>query len=347
VAVAFLLFVGFYVFAGIWSEAPIAALKYKGLYGLAVLSGFFLAYSIRDFRDLEISLRVLLVGSAIFAAFIVVEFVFHPSAIIHRNRLALWGMNANRVGQTLAPMLLISAYLALYARVKFWRMAGYGVGVVLGVLIMYTGSRGAAGEAVLGCFIISIPLVRQPLLLGFVGLVVGVAVFFSFSFSQVDATERLLDISFDTRQGVWGHALETFREAPIFGKGWVFNITEGGQASSANMHSIYLQTAVETGIVGVVFLAIVVLCLAFKGASTLRFMRDAGVETQSAYLALGICVAVLAHGVIEAGSVRGSTLNGLMFPFAIGLLDRLPEMVEELWASGDEIEAAEPEAYDE
>ena len=46
VAIAFLLYVGFYVFAGIWSDAPIAALKYKGLYGLAVLSGFYFITSV-------------------------------------------------------------------------------------------------------------------------------------------------------------------------------------------------------------------------------------------------------------------------------------------------------------
>ncbi len=39
--------------------------------------------------------------------------------------------------------------------------------------------------------------------------------------------------------------------------------------------------------------------------------------------------AVLAHGVIEAGMVMGSTLNGMMLPFGIALFDRLPEMLHE------------------
>ncbi len=59
-------------------------------------------------------------------------------------------------------------------------------------------------------------------------------------------------------------------------------------------------------------------------------MRTSGFETQNAYLALGIAGAVLAHGVIESASMMGSSINGFLLPFALGLFDRLPEMSREV-----------------
>ena len=84
-----------------------------------------------------------------------------------------------------------------------------------------------------------------------------------------------------------------------------------------------------------ILLAIAVIYAAATGLSMFRFMRAAGIEPQTAYLALGLAGAILAHGVVEAGTVRGSTVNGLMLPFALGLFDRLPEIVREAWHSGE------------
>lgn len=345
-AIVFLVYVGVYVFAGLWSDVPVSALKYKGLYGLAVLSGFMLAYSVRDFRDLELGLRVLLVAAAMFGAFILLEFVRDPAAIFHRDRLSFWGMNANRIGQTLAPMLMICAYLALHASAKPWKIAGFGVGMVLGVLLMYTGSRGAAGEALLGCFVISIPLIRRPGLLAVVAVIIGVTVIFTLSRALTDAPERLLNVSLETREAPWTFAMSEFRDAPLFGHGWVYYNGPQGP-SSQNMHSIYLQTLVETGLFGFIIMGIAVVYVSFRGLRMLRIVRWSGIETQTAYLALGVAAAILAHGVIEAGTVRGSTLNGVMLPFALGLFDRIPELLRQLGAGENQAGSGEPDAYGE
>ncbi|MEE9131723.1 MAG: O-antigen ligase family protein [Phycisphaerales bacterium] len=330
-AFVFLTFVGLYVLASLWSDFPLDALKYKGLYGLSVVSGFLLARSVRDFRDLEIGLRALVMGAAVFGTLMLVEVVRNPSTVFHLQRLSFWGMNANRIGQTIAPMLIVTAYVALFDRAAAWRLAAYVIGGALGILLMYTGSRGGAGEALLGCFIVATPLIRRPFVLIVVAGLVGFAVVFTLATAATDAPERLLNLSLETREGIWDFARSEFADAPVFGQGWIYNTGggPGGGLSSRNMHSIYVQVAVETGAFGVFFMGIAMLFVLFKGLSTYRYVRSFGIEPQTVYLALGLVAAVLAHGVIEAGTVMGSTLNGMMLPFGIALFDRLPELIRQ------------------
>ncbi len=339
--VVLLAFVGLYVLASFWSDFPLDALKYKGLYGLSVVSGFLLARSIRDFRDLEIGLRALVTGAAVFGALMLVEVVRNPTTVFHLQRLAFWGMNANRIGQTIAPMLIVTAYVALFDRAAVWRLAAYVIGGALGILLMYTGSRGGAGQALLGCFIVATPLIRRPFVLIVVAGLVGFAVVFTLATAATDAPERLLSFSLETREGIWSLARSEFADAPLFGQGWIYNTAgPGGGLSSRNMHSIYLQVAVETGVFGVFLMGIAMLLVLFKGLSTYRYVRSVGIEPQTAYLALGLVAAVLAHGVIEAGTVMGSTLNGMMLPFGIALFDRLPELIRQ---TSDEWDDTAPE----
>lgn len=325
-ATVFLIYVSLYVLAGLWSDAPFDALKYKGLYGLAVLAGFMLARSLRDFRDLEFGMRALAIGVAVFAALMALEFVKNPTLIFNRGRLGFWGMNPNRIGQTLAPMLIVLAYIALYDSVRIWRLSAYVIGVIVGIQLMYTGSRGAAGEAAIGCFVIAIPLFKRPGMLLVVGTIVASAVLFTFVTANTDAPDRLIHGSLETREGIWAFARSQFAEAPLFGKGWIYNTTAGA-LSSRNMHSIYLQTAVEVGLLGLTVMSLTLLFVFSRGFQMFKFVKRTGIETQAAYLSWAFVIAVLGHGIIEAGSIRGSTINGLMLPFGLGLFDRLPTLV--------------------
>ena len=336
-AVAFLLFVGFYVIAALWSDLPVAALKYKGLYGLAVLSGFMLAYSIRDFRDLELSLRLLLVAATIFAGLILMEFLTNPAALIQNERLSFWDMNPNRIGQSLAAMLILTAYLALYDRSTFWRRTAYIVGSVLGIMLIFTGSRAAAGEAFIGCLVVAIPMFRKPGTLVFLGILVGITIIIVMKTAEVAGPDRLLDASLDNRQGVWTKAISLWQESPLYGRGWVFNLV-GDRAATANLHSMYLQTLVEAGIFGIGLMAMAMFYLVNAGRGLLRHIREYDVVVPSAYLALAYVVAIFVHGTVESGTLQGSTLNAMMLPFALGLFDRIPEMLrgEDVW--GEPIE---------
>ena len=340
-ATVFLIYVGLYVLAGLWSDAPLDAMKYKGLYGLVALAGLMLAQGLRDFRDLELGMRALAVGIAIFAVLMVLDFLKHPNLILHRGRLGFWGINPNRIGQTLAPMLIVLAYLALYDRTRIWRLSAYAIGIIVGIQLMYTGSRGAVGEAALGCFVIAIPLFKRPGMLIVVGAIVGIAVLFTFITAGSDAPVRLLHGSLETREGIWAYARSQFAEAPLFGKGWIYNTTERG-LSSRNMHSIYLQTAVEVGLLGITVMGIMLLVVITRGIGMFKYVKSVGIETHTVYLAWAFVIAVLGHGIIEAGSVRGGTINGLMLPFGLGLFDRLPTLVRaarQQWVESEQIES--------
>ncbi len=245
-------------------------------------------------------------------------------------------MNPNTIGMAAAPMLIICAHVALYDASKSWKIASYVIGSVLGVIILYTGSRGAAGQAVLGCFIISIPLLRRPGVLAVVAVLVTSTATIAFASIETEGRERLLDPNLGSREGVWGLALDDFRDAPIFGQGWVYTTRLRGGGSTANRHSIYLQALAETGAVGAFLMALALAYAGLRGMRMYRVVRATGLEKQTGFFAFAIVGAVLAHGVIESGSMMGSSINGALLPLGLGLFDRLPEMLDELSASWEE-----------
>jgi O-antigen ligase len=113
------------------------------------------------------------------------------------------------------------------------------------------------------------------------------------------------------------------------------------------MHNLYLQTFVEAGVFGAIFMFLALFYVVYAGHRMLRTIRDLRVRVPVAYLAVGYVVAILAHGFIEAGTTRGSTLNALMLPFALGLFDRIPEMLRGEGIHGEQIEEFDADEYDE
>ena len=337
VGLLFMTFVAFYTFAAVWSGEPVEGVKYKSLYFLVVLGGFFIAYSIRNLRELESGMRLFGIACAIFAAFILLQIARNPGAISNVGRLAAWGMNGNRIGQTAAPMITVCAYLALYDSAKAWKVFGYVTGVFLGLIIVYTGSRGAAGEGLIGCFVVGIPLMRRPALFGTVLTLFVITVLLVFRFSGADegASERFFDFSMDTRADPWSLAAYYIQDAYIFGNGWVYQTATSGTPSTENLHSMYIQVFVETGVVGITILGVALLAILYKAWISFREVRENVLESHSIYLALALLVSILAHGFFEAGTVTGSLVNSVLLPFSIGLLDRIPELQRAALASTD------------
>ncbi|MGI9014178.1 MAG: O-antigen ligase family protein [Phycisphaerales bacterium] len=331
VGIMFLAFVGLYALAGLWSDSPLDAIKYKGLYFAVVISGFFVAYALRSLSDFTNGMRLFGLACAGFAALIVLDMARNPSAISHVGRLAAWGMNGNRIGQTAAPMLTICAYLALYDPAKMWKVFGYCVGAVLGIIIIYTGSRGAAAEGMLGCFIVGIPLMKRPGLFAVVLIMFSITVYLAYTYSGAsdEASSRFLDVSLDTRADPWSEAEYYMQGSPVFGVGWVSQIGSSGGETTQNMHSMYMQVAVEAGLVGLAVLFLAMLAIFVKGWNELRNMRAVGTHVHTMYFAVAMLVSIFAHGALEAGTITGSLVNSMLLPFAIGLLDRLPELQEQ------------------
>ena len=326
---ALMVFVAYYTLAGVWSDYPLQALSYKGLYAAATVSGLLLAYGVRDLWDLRSGLRILALAAGLLAVAILLDLLRNPSAISHIGRLATWGINPNRIGQTVAPLMFVTAFVALYDVSRRWRTFGYATSAMLALIILYTGSRGAAGMALVGCFVIALPLVRRPFVLAAVFAIVAVTALVLMRLVQTEGAQRITGgATLETRDAPWSDAFALFREAPIFGTGWVYDQDERFGATTRNLTSAYLQVLAETGLLGIALMAA---CLAIIGLRALQaraVLRRIPADVPVLYFALGAAAGILAHGFIESGTIMGSTINSVMLALSVGLFDRLPHLVE-------------------
>lgn len=324
---AFLAFATYYFMAASWSEMPIDGLKFKGLYLLLVLVGLMLAYSVRDARDLANGLRAIALCGSVLAAVVLVEMVRNPYSVTG-GRFTPWGINPNTMGREAALLVVVCAAVALYDRVKAWKVYGYVLGAFMAFMVLATGSRASTGMAAIGTLCVVLPFTRRPALLAGMAVLVGVAGAVILPYVE-DTTRRLTDTSFENRAGVWGPGWQQFKDSPIIGHGWVFDLTVREGASSGNLHSMYLSILVEIGAVGAVMFLLMILYEFARGLRAIRLTRGATPENGYVFLAGGIVAGVLGYGTAESGPLTGSTACALALPFALALLDRLPEMVAE------------------
>ena len=70
-----------------------------------------------------------------------------------------------------------------------------------------------------------------------------------------------------------------------------------------------------------------------------RAVRQSLTYRNLGFLALALYAAIFAHGVVEAGTIMGTTLNAVFLAFGIGLIDRLPLLVaageDEAWYAAE------------
>jgi len=176
--------------------------------------------------------------------------------------------------------------------------------------------------AMIGVFILVLPYLRRPILLASILLVAFVIVSAAVSFTESNIVERFSNSTFENRYEKWGLALGHFRESPIFGVGWV--TTEASDVGgTANMHSIYLQILAETGIIGAIVFVFLIGLISLRFVRAIAQYRRDPFVSDAAYLAAALFVAALAHGVIEASAIVGTSVIGVLFPFSVSFLDRL------------------------
>ncbi len=325
---------GFYTFGAFWAGGPgtiLQALLYKGMMLVTLIGGMALASSCRDETELRQSLRLLLLPAAAWVLFILVAMALNPWTISHLGRLMVMGMNPNRIGQTSAPLFIFCVYFALHDPIKAIRLLGYLGAGALAIIILYTGSRGAAGQAAIGGFFLALPLFRSPLYFTLVSIIAAAVGYGAWQFVDVaDNTERFTNVSFETREEPWTYAREYIIQKPVLGHGWVYGAIGGdtGEASTQNLHCMYLNIIAETGFIGFSIFAAAVLILMVRGTSLYLTVLRAGLPDKTIYLALAVCASVFAHGVIESGTIMGSTLNCMMWGFSVALFDTIGRYVE-------------------
>ncbi|MDY7108278.1 MAG: hypothetical protein SYC29_06535 [Planctomycetota bacterium] len=317
----YFLFVILYVLSAMWSDIPVDALGRKTIYAMPMVLGLFLGYSIRDRRDLDASVRLLMLPGVVFACL----FVVHVGGGAASGRLELLGTNANQAGGFSAGMAILCAYSALYGRSRIWRVVAYFTATILAMVILYTGSRGAAGYAIVGCFTVLIPMVRRPLGL----IVLAVALlgtgWFLQGKIQTEATERMTELKLTGRDTLWFDGIAHVKESPLFGSGWVASGgSQTGVAESRNWHSLWIQTTVDTGAFGLTLLLLALITTSFYALRSLRSLGGDKELRPPLFLAGGLFGGALAHGFVESNVLIGSSLASLLLPFAIVLLERMP-----------------------
>lgn len=339
---AFMVFLGFYTAAGIWSPSPLAAIAFKGLYALVVVAGVLMASSIRDFPELRTNLRVLLLGAGAYGLLVLAGLAREPGALLS-GRLEIWGWNANRLGHDAAAMIALSFFVGLYDTSRIWKLIGLGMAAFFGIVVLGTGSRAAAGMALLSCAVMAAPLFRRPVLLSILVLLGGLLLNFVSGMVASDATERLGEINFSNRWSVWNHALEVFGDNPVIGAGWVADMSRRAGGGTSNLHSIYMQILAETGLVGAALFLVMLLICGMRALGLLNVIRKVPGTAPYAFFAFALAGATLAHGAAESSTLQGTNLNGLLLPFAVGLLDRIPQMIREAQHATAEADAYEHE----
>lgn len=331
-SVAWLLFMLLYAAAAVYSPSPVLGLVFKGMFVVTVLAGMSAASVIDSPQQMIVGLRTLLLGGAAFGALVAFGMVTDPGALSKLGRLDLFGINANRFGQAAAGFVLLASAVGAYDPHKRWRLIAIAVAVCFTIVILYTGSRGAVLTAIFGAGLVLLPKFQRPLFVITGGVVIGGIAFLAYKLgSGLEATERLTDTSLDSRDEPWAVAMEYIRQSPIIGHGWVFLEGVGAAGTSTyNLHSIYFQTAAETGLAGLGLLGLVMLYLGFQTLGVFNEVR----RTRGAFVGVGaVAVAgsmfgtMFFHGFAESITFTGTGNNTLMLGFGIAMLDRVRAMV--------------------
>ena len=130
------------------------------------------------------------------------------------------------------------------------------------------------------------------------------------------------------RLGIWSQAIDAIRDQPLWGMGFglfgstarfVYPLIEPGAGPVLeDAHNLYLQTALDFGVAGLlIFLIIAVLVL----VSAIRLTRARPPHTLSRLWAAGLVGALVAHALYSlTDAVSLGTLAGVPLWFAFGLI---------------------------
>jgi len=323
-----ILFLLLYALGALWSDRPVNGLIFKGIAVMAVVAGVFVGSSSSFSSNLLRGMQLPLYAGALFGLLIIAHLAANPNAISHIGRLAAWGMNPNRIGQTAAPLALIALYFALLYPRRLDRIIGWMTCSALLITILYTGSRASLGMFVVGGAMIALNLSRQFGRLVFAGLGILIIFGIAMEFLDITAATRITEVSLDTREDFWQAGYQQFRSSPWVGTGWAFSTIGRETGSTLNHLSIYLQTLVELGLVGIGFLTTALLLVVRSLVRSYRATREIPWLKNLWFLLSALVAGILAHGFFESSVLMGSTINTILLGFAVGLSDRLPQIAE-------------------
>ncbi len=331
-SVAWLIFIAGFTAAGLYSPLPRDAIFFKGLLLLTTLTGFAMIASLRGLDGVTSMARAIGLGGAVFIIAALGATAANPSQALGLGRLTILGMNPNRTGVELAAAAVFLIYLGLYDPNRIIKLTALALTAASGLLIAVTGSRAGVGFFFINALILGLPLVRRPVLLAVLMVLVGGAANIALAILKPETAERLGQVNFDTRADIWGSAFDKIRESPLIGHGWhYFQATAFGRVTSANAHSIYLQTMVETGAIGATVLAMALIVISWCLLTAFRPARDAGLINMYT-LTAALIIGPVAHGIGESSTLTGASPNALFLAMGIALLDMLRRTIPTMMA---------------
>jgi len=316
-----------YVLAAVWSDSPVVGLAFKSFFFWAALAGVFLAYEIRTRYELICGLRLLMIVAAVGGAIAMVMAAMDPGIHLRQSRLAFYGSVANTFGINVVMALLICLYLALNERSLVWRVLAGATVTLLGSLVAWTGSRSAFIAGVAGSLVLAFGARKRWGWIAILLLGMGSVPFYLLgSIGHGEIMSRVIDMT-NNRKGPWRQAVRSIEESPWIGHGWV---TCGGQKTfTENTHNVYLHILLEMGIIGLLVFAACALYVAHRAIIMYRTLRQDDYFFPLALLPLGLLAAIALEGMAGVATATASQSTTLFLGFAVGLIDRLPELQQE------------------
>ena len=254
------------------------------------------------------------------------------------------GMDNNSLGISL--LTTIGGAFALALSAKTYRAKAIATGAMLLMLhtILLTFSRGAFVGLLAVAVAAIVIMPKRPKYLGAIIVVALIA----FRFTGPELSERLAttfapseerDGSAEGRLDLWQDTLTLMAEEPILGVGpqnWPLVADRFGWKIGKEAHSVWMQTAAELGVPGVMFL-ILFYGFAVKRLWPIARARD-NTDPQEKVFAVGLILSIVGFVV----SAQFVSLQGLEVPFYITMISAIVLKSRSLRESAPAVPAGMP-----
>ncbi|MGD9125998.1 MAG: O-antigen ligase family protein [Planctomycetia bacterium] len=304
------------------NAAAFVGVVYKLIFMLSLIACLAIAHSVRDPKQLYRQLHWFIGLMVIYAANYVFYIATNPSAL--NNRFNYEDIGVMRLAISVASVAVISMFVTMYDTSKIWKIAAAFVTVVMGMVILLTGSRGPTFALFFASLCMFIPLVKRPgLLISFVLLIaIGVAIV-AYSGLEISYLERAIGLETSGSQdittgrlAVWKQNMVGFYQHPLLGCGFMETGMQGGR-----LHSSYVQLIAEGGLVGMCFFLL--LCVSILYALIVVFKKGKNHPEVGTLrmLPIGCLIFAAPIGIVESSLVYGTNLNAVVLMLGIGYLD--------------------------
>ena len=328
----FAFFVVLFTAGALWSDSILMALFNKGMFLMSALAGVFMIYTTKTEEELTAGIKLLALTGTVAGFLLFATYLQNPESGTSGDRLAVGGMNANTIGAAAGPMFIFSFFLGLWRPEFKLRIICFSSSLLLAIVILGTGSRGATLMAIVGTIIAVKPFLQKRALTVLLSIAIPVGMLQIYALatgtnvaSKIPGLERILSggNKKNTREGMWEWTYKRFKRSPVIGIGWL----HWGN-SSANCHNAYLQVLTETGIVGAAIFLASIVQIVLRIFSVKYTLRES-TNPELLALPLGLLASLAVHGMIEASVVLGTTGLPLLLGFSVALVDRLPSLVNQ------------------